>query len=447
MVQRLESCHIRDIDGDHRPGSCRSGSLPIALQAINTNPNQQSQFPSLSFSPSGPDNASSQFLPFAPFMSTSWWLDPNMQLQDNSIIQDGWIPMQPEDTVAKKDKHDGDPEQPRSHPIQRSQAKQLSPELSNFSGLNGMDMLPLDIFSNPMDSTFAIPPTIPSTATSLQNFSWNPSSNINRVQDVRRCPPPTSVPRKLSVAEQLRPSHYSSQQNPNLMRANQTSNAQEQTVTIPAVLAPDQSVSPRTQTVEVPNLPSSSQPQARQVLSQHAMAPSGVFQPSSQQLRTMMPMYLTNRFQIPRSAPSWSDNRPLAKIPQQNPGLNRPQQSDIMRKPSLYKVPPWPSPASFSTTAQPSSAAAQPQILKTINHENSSTSRLPSTCSSNNSLPSNSMTCQSTITPNSQKNFPPQRAMPIMAARTPPPPFPPGSPSIPLQLQQNPNKRKHSPNL
>ena len=356
MVQRLESCHIKDIDGDHRPGSCRSGSLPIAPQATNTNdntnPNQQFLFPSPSFSLSGLGNASSQFLPFAPFMSVPWWLDPNMQLQDNSIIQDDGIPVQSEDMVAKKRKHDGDPEQPTSHPIQRSQAKQLSPEINNFSGIDRMDMLHLDIFSNPTrDSTLANPPNISSMATSMHNFSWNPSSNINQGQGLRRYSPPTTVLRRPSVAEQLWPSHYTSQQNPNL-RTNQTSNAQQQTVTIPAALAPDQSVSPRTQTVEVPKLPSSSQPQARQVRSQHAMVPNDLFQPSSQQPRAMVPMYLNNQFQIPRSTPPWSGNRPAAQRSQQDPTLNRPQQlmassSDIMRKPSLYKVPPWPLSAPF----------------------------------------------------------------------------------------------------
>ena len=114
MVQRLESCHIWDIEGKPVPSTSRSGSLPLGPPTTNPNAN-----PNLQRSPTTPNTSgpSPQFLSFAPFMSIPWWTSPCTELQDAPMMQNELFSIQPEHKASQKRKREGKVEQYMPHPI------------------------------------------------------------------------------------------------------------------------------------------------------------------------------------------------------------------------------------------------------------------------------------------------------------------------------------------
>lgn len=455
MVQQLEFCHIRE--AKPVPGT-RSGSLPLIPVTSNVNPNPRSA----AFNLSNQGNPSSQFLPFAPFMSMPWWADQNLQLPDTPMAQHDWNPIQPEEKASNKRKREGEPEQPRFSPKQRSQAEQSSLQVGYVSQLGGTTIEPLDGFANSSTNFATVTlPNVPSPTSKMQNFSWNSNSTMNQTQE--RSPTPASAGTKTSITNSLRPNFRTSQKASVQCRGKTRpfqNNAQKQTVTVPARLVPEQSVSPRTQTVEIPRLPYTHQVQPRQMmLLQRAMNANSQLVPSLENPGAMLPMNRNNQFQIPRSV------HPQALFPvdppenPQNPSPNGLQAlqtypSDILRKPSLYKIPPWPSPPSPASLNQIQSSAARPStptasvVNSMLGMSNTANSEVGG---SSGHKRGNMIHSQSASVQGLQDGFPAQRMMPVTPPRAPPlqsqpRPSPPSS-SLPPQLQENPNKRKHSPNL
>ncbi len=127
-------------------------------------------------------------------------------------------------------------------------------------------------------------------------------------------------------------------QNPPPEQSFHNDSFQQQTVQVPALLVPELSVSPRTKTVQVVRQvkynPGQSQPALLQT-----MAPSrAVPLPTSSQQTTakinIRPIDL-NRQSIGSNILAAAQN---GSLPLQSDA------NDILRKPSLYKIPPWPSP-------------------------------------------------------------------------------------------------------
>lgn len=449
MVERLKSCHI----GEAKPTpSPRSGSLPLVHTTVATIPRQRGP----SFTSSKLSNQSTQYLSFAPFMSMPWWTGPRLQLPDTPMTQNDMTSIQTLNVASNKRKREGEAEPPKRSPQKRSQATPLSLQGSNICQDDEMEFEPLDIFAN--SNTTQASANITSSSLATQGPSWNPYSSINPSHV--HSPTPTLSPTKPSVTTLPEQTSNTSQQvstpSPGLMQPFTNFDRQKQTVTVPARLVPEQSVSPRTQTVEIPRLPYANQVQARQMmLPQRATNASGHSVSSSQS--AMLPLNLNNQFQIPRSVP------PQGLFPvgpprqMQNQSPNRPQTpqthpSDIFRNPSLYKIPPWPSSPSQNSPSQRSTSTMRPPTP----NANMANSRLNSNSNSGTagfSIPqrTNMMHAQ-VATVQGMQNSLPQRAMPMTPRRTTPVQSqprasPPTISSLPIQPQETPNKRKNSPNL
>lgn len=361
--------------------------------------------------------------------------------------------MRPENTASNKRKHEGQIEQPRPSPQQRSQTEKPSPQVDDIPAVDGMDFEPLDIFANP--DPIATAGNVATPASTMQDFSWNQYSNIN--SNRLRCPTPTSPTAKSNVIVPSRPAFRPLQQasisSVGLTRPYRNLNPQKQTVTIPARLVPEQSVSPRTQAVEIPSLPYAPQVQAQQtMLLQRAINTNSQPGPSSHTPGPNNPMNRNKQFQIPRSVP------PQALFPV---GPPRPPQafqtysSDIQRRPSLYKIPPWPSPSSPAAPNQPpSSATRSPTPNAHVAHSmlsiNSSVSA--GVRSFADQQRANMINAQRAMLQGLQIGAPTPRMMPVTPPRTPQLQDQARSSSSmasspPTLPQENPNKRKHSPNM
>lgn len=457
MVQRLESCHIGGIKDKPTSGISRSGSLPLVSPVINANPKSRSPI----FNSSNSSKPSSQFLPFAPFMLIPWQENPSIQLQAAPTVQNNWAPMQPEDKMSSKRKREGEVQQHMLHPTQRSQIRQSSTRANSLE-TDGMDRGPMDMLDTNRTATNST--NAPSPTSKMQSFCWNSRSNINRSHD--RFPTPNT--RKSSASDVMGPNlgalpQASAQMLGSLRHnhPNQNGGPQNQTVTVPARLVPEQIVSPRTQTVEVPRLSLVSQAQARyMMLLQRDMTLSDQHVPSPRGPSGIIPSVTNNQFQIPRSVPPQKSSLQCFQRPQQNVLLNRPRNVqtrpfDILRKPSLYKVPPWPSPPSLTSPTQLSSSVSTSSASNT----SLGSSRLGTNTTVNSGISGFSgpqsgvmISMQGTAGKCSLNNFPAQRLMPETPPRTPPPQFQTrsslrSSSPPPTQSQLYLNKRKHSPNL
>jgi hypothetical protein len=172
-------------------------------------------------------------------------------------------------------------------------------------------------------------------------------------------PQSVNIAGRKTAADKLFPSDSESIHQPTLLRPRQDSNQNQRIIRVPASLVPDQSVSPRTKMVQILKLPNTNQISSPQAV-QHAIRTS----PSSQYLPTIN---LDTQGQLPRGPYSHVETPHNATSPTVSDlGLIRVQQqsrshsSDLLRKPSLYKVPPWPSPTSLPSTVQAPSSTLPP---------------------------------------------------------------------------------------
>ena len=352
MVQRLESCHIWDIEGKPVPSTSRSGSLPLGPPTTNPNAN-----PNLQRSPTTPNTSgpSPQFLSFAPFMSIPWWTSPCTELQDAPMMQNELFSIQPEHKASQKRKREGKVEQYMPHPIQRSLDEQVSSQGDSFSEMEGLDTESTDISNT--SSTKTNLTNLLSPSSRMQNFCWTLQSNASQ----NRGQSPISTTPYLNLIDSSGPHVRVSQQAPSRIsrsvQLKQNIRPQQQTITTPARLVPEQSVSPRTHTVEVPGPPFANQIQPRQkTVLQRSMLTSGQSLPSAQSQASTL-MNRNNQFQIQRSVPSQpllTEGFQRSEHPSRPQNLQQTYSSDIQRKPSLYKVPPWLSPPSPNCSTQKS---------------------------------------------------------------------------------------------
>ena len=451
MVQGLESCHLRDIRDIANSDIGRTSSLPSVPPVMNTSPRLQLSASNASSASKPPP----QFLPFAPFMSMPWWTNPSFQVQDMSMAQNDWIPMRPEDRASSKRKFEGEVEELVRHPSERAQADQ-GPTHETAPEMDGMDLDSSDALGRSDTSQNPASPSRMVSPSMMQNFCWIPPQNITHSLGQA----PTFTPEQ-AFSDQVRHDPcISLQEATSSMRPNQHGINPKETVAVPARLVPEQSVSPRTQTVDIPRGALANQAQASML--QRSMITSGQSFSPPRSLHGMYPMHSSNQFQIPRSVPP--QTMPPQSFPRKHtPVVNPPRtvqtyQSDIVRRPSLYKVPPWPSPASPDRPAPspPSSSRSPTSYASTANSNLNTTNNvngvnLGRNCSAGLQR-RNMMDPQRTMMQGMPKNSPAQRKIAATPPRitslqpqarpSPPPPSPPLA-----APQLTPNNRKHSPNL
>jgi len=404
----------------------KTGSLP-SIPPI-AKPSKTTQLPVFDM----PQTTSAPFDSFSSPMHL--WGNQIPQIQDHGALQHDWdCSASFEETLGTKRKWDGEPEEPRPHPMQPQYQK------NGMSGMQGPGTLYEGIsMGNPVPwemrtaqssfAPFVISP--PHPLRFLHETSHHVGSNQNKLEFT----PPIGERRNMHFAGEYRPGTSASRQHPTIAGpSNQDNNENQHGIQIPAALVPDQSVSPRTKTVWIPQ-PSNSSPRCQEASSQtEASHKSNSIPPPPRPIVTA-PLDTTNQGCIMRS-PALREFSQTSGTVLQNPASERTRRLhtssiDVLRKPSLYKIPPWPSP----TTALVAS-----QAFLGLDHQQS-----PRPNEGPSQITADQTTTQGSPVSNTQMMFPQQRAvtpwpMHITSQSS--------NSTNPIQKQTQGAPRKHSPNL
>lgn len=426
IVRRLRSCHT---DEKCSGSSSRSSSLPMMCSTSNAD--------------CAPRPATSTFrdsthsVPFAPYVSMPMLMKPSLQLPSTSATHRNHSLVMSEFQASNKRKRDVEDDPAPMQPPAQRYAGSEPPHSSNGIDLDSMKHTPALVLASS---------GCPVTSTMLQ-FSCNPHSNIKQTS----MPPPVRLMPHVGQpsngdASDAQQFHW---RNSDPRQPLSISTPQRLTITVPARLVPDQSVSPKTQTVEISRTSFANQAQAQKMMMLQRGMMANCQPPPRQVARNSVPRSHNNQTSAPRSLPPQAVFAVGPRKPQPQPSaaprIPQASPSDLARRPSLYKVPPWPSPPSQpSHTHRPSSAT-------TPHSPNSSPMRGLGTKPSPNPQNAETMRAQAPARHNMQYSRPAQVMMPITPPRTPPFHSPPQSmrtsSPLPFQQQQNLNKHKHSPNL
>lgn len=331
MVQQLESCYM----SGNTQSSTKSGSLPTIARTSQPHlPNSQfvaSPSPYMLLQ-------SSASLPFEEALP--WWNIQNPLMQEIGSFQFDICGMPFAEEVLKKRKHDDGPQDlsPQPGSSQWCQNKRPAVQTCYFSelvrktpsGLTGESSVASanSSFQKPVRTTetqttqgLASPLALPDNFIPSQNLSSFSRGEgfINPLERQSHQQQPWQIP---SSGQQY-----------------QNEWAQQQIIQVPVSLVPELSVSPRTKTVQVFRPVNPVQVQLQKMASTTPLPPKTTtpMAPAPEQASTNANTSLMNL-----STPGISSNIPrqtrngvpfLQTIP-----------SDVQRKPSLYKIPPWPSP-------------------------------------------------------------------------------------------------------
>jgi hypothetical protein len=273
----------------------------------------------------------------APSLSFSdgipWWDLQIPPVHGNGSFQFDVCGMPFAEEILKKRKYEEEPQEARLSPSQRSQDTRASTQTTYPSGYS--DRGPSGIVEEASDGYTARSQTQarPDVSPKPTFLSGSPSNHI-------RPRHPAPIPSNMDTMNELcRPTFR--QQTPDLSFSVPSFHNdwfRQKTIQVPVSLVPELSVSPRTKTVQLfrpldPNHALSQQTSLRL----GATPRTAPLAPSSEQSTASLstPSVSLNHYSISSDVPSQTRNR---SPPQQtNP-------NDILRKPSLYKIPPWPSP-------------------------------------------------------------------------------------------------------
>jgi hypothetical protein len=334
-VRQLELCHM---SGDIQT-SMKGGSLPTLAQI------QKPHLPSCQSVSSGLPDVISHSAPSLPFADGTPWWDVQMPLiNGNGSFQFDVCGMPFAEEIFKKRKHDEDPQDSRldlgldsGHEFTQSpQNKRLATDTGHIfahagktpRGMNGVS---LDTIANSRLKSSACEAQ---TRTTLE-------STIPKTISSHKLILPQNLP---TISRDMCALHQSRELSQQHTSQKSCSGRQlpfdwrdQQPVQVPVSLVPEISVSPRTKTVQVFRPVSLNQSQFPKTLSQCSEIPrttalhrmhgqsAANTNPQSTQLTNL------NSYGVDPSTPV-----PVSSL-QSTP-------RDIIRKPSLYKIPPWPSP-------------------------------------------------------------------------------------------------------
>ncbi|PVH81990.1 hypothetical protein DL98DRAFT_587002 [Cadophora sp. DSE1049] len=343
VVQRLELCHI----GEEESPSIRAGSLPSIPCATSNVPTIQ--YPWFA-QPNYYEAPSSQFPSLAD--SAAWFEQSLPTLQPRPLPSIPWRPMNLDDPNPKKRKHDEDLDEPAVRPSSSRQSVQVSPRTTPESG-NPTFFSPYRINSSQYemydpDQYFPASPTWPSN-------SWNTFDDIGQDSYV------PSFSQHPSLSMDLARSDAATTANPpsrdslisNGLGSTGGGESWHQNAGQTKAGLPPNPV--RISTIQPPHLPVAGEKLLRRVQSPAPHSnPHGSPPPSG--------TIALNNINIPHASPPVTPFRPgvratslhasAAPVPPCN-NIRVAQSSDMLRKPSLYSIPPWPSPLGSSMPPTP----------------------------------------------------------------------------------------------
>jgi hypothetical protein len=262
-----------------------------------------------------------------------WWDMQVPKFLGNGSFQFDICGMPFAEEILKKRKYEGEPEEAMQRSTQSSQNTRPSAQVSDVSGLSMPGPNSVNNFSVACAGSYyqdsvseALAPTTPR----LDCLLGSPNNHI-------RPHSPATTPCTINESWH-RVSQEKNPQGPSLVRSLHNGSFQQQAIHVPVSLVPELSVSPRTKTVQVLKPLNPNQLQSQKMLSQTVAIPRSVPLPAAPQQSTQgvntQSMDL-NRQTIGTSNPEQVTDR----FPPSQSNAN-----DVLRKPSLYNIPPWPSP-------------------------------------------------------------------------------------------------------
>jgi hypothetical protein len=278
----------------------------------------------------------------------SWWqTQPLLSRQDAKY---NWVPISSGSSSSYTSKRKWNGEHEVNRPCQSSQsltARSL-PRSDTLLGLSALDPLKwtgpgnggmLDILN--ADTRLTTPESLSTP------LSWHTHGLDVRPSSASYPPIVSPSPLRIGTAnrdgvEKFAQSNFNSTQT-NTSASSQESKCSLRSVRVPARLIPDESVSPRMKTVQVPETynPSYRSPyEFRQ--SVPSVSPTSPFTSivnATQARESQQPALLHTSQGSPPRTSSQIGLRPPATVVRQRQALN----SDVLRRPSLYEIPPWPS--------------------------------------------------------------------------------------------------------
>ena len=370
MAEPLESTRIGTDEKAVQSNYVSSSTLPTSVDSALSP--QAAPF-TLPLEPNQVPVQSSTF----PLPSTSWWNDPAPSIQAESTLHHDWKPVVYGEMPSKKRKPEENLEGVRLYPNHAPRPMQPSPQANQApamsmpgSGFGGLYSTALDMLgSSSMQPNFGTLNPSQSAMSSWANLGWNPYDNTSAGQAMPRYMPPAVMAMSMPVGDRTWPSHQNSSQqyvqntatslpNPNRTRHQHSGQSSISPKTNPTALPRSQlvqSATPATRRRSHQQLVSA---QSQFVRTAPLATPIG---PKSQDLVSSIhfrsPVYERKDVRA-TNFPSTIQSQVQSTFP-----------SDMQRKPSLYKIPVWPSRPVSHNPLQAPKATVRPTSSNT--NENS----------------------------------------------------------------------------
>lgn len=372
VLQQLESCHIGTRES--KDYVVRRNSLPIAPSTAAPIPKPQaSWFPNPSNEPIQTVQPPSHSAP------TPWCNEPRPLTQTKTANLPDWLPLQVDEFVSKKRRLEGDLATGQTHRLR--QPSQISPRTTPVSTLPSIESSVREpavdpsemLWTRDMQSLSGNQPSDQTMFNSWPDLNWNAFDKLDTMQYGSQSMHQMK-PVGYTVPSNQRPTNPSHQP-----YAGQFESRNIWQQTIPRVPGP-----------QVPHPPIFKSPQTPQPyqVSHQAQNQHSVLQ------RSVMPMSAPSRPSQPSAALPRDFNGPSRGPPNvSSPQINLQSQkkqtgtstsparpsspslqampSDILRKPSLYKIPAWPSTPEVRSAQMPTTISQFRSRPQTINADTS----------------------------------------------------------------------------
>lgn len=345
VVQRLESCHIGEKDTGVRRGSLPA--VPISMTA----PIQ------LSWT-HNPNYASNQFSSFA--VQAPWWDEPTTPLPHVSLPASNWGLWQQEDNDMKKRKYE-DGWQDDTPRKQYRQSTQISPRSNPLSVPNTSRLISQPQPNSGMSHAYERQISDHSTNMTWPSFDWEPYRIINPqyVSPYSASP----IPMDLTDANNgnVAPSFQDWSQHTNMFTHDFDPNQGDCGMYSPSQSPVQQPAAPPARySMSRRNSPGSPLQQSIPVSGTQQLASPSV--PDSTTLVSNVGVHQPATFGNGSGRAASS-----TPVPSQPRVQTSDSPSDILRRPSLYKIPAWPPSPSPSSHSSPSpSPGIPPAIIHSI---------------------------------------------------------------------------------
>jgi hypothetical protein len=343
VLKQLESCHIGTRES--KDYVVRRNSLPIAPSATVSLPKGH-----VSWLPNSSYGAVQAVQHSSHSTSIPWWNESRSLTQTNTANLPDWRPLQMDNSVSKKRRREDELTTGQAQRL--SQSSQISPQTSPVSTLPNIESSARDsvidtsemLWTPDMPSLSGNQPSNLPMFNSWADFDWNAFDRLG----TSHCEPPPvhqTIPMNHTVPSTQKPANLLYQ--PRVGQSKSRNTWQQNISRVPAPQAPYRPIFKSSQTSQRFQT-SLHQPRHQQSVSPRSTMPMKATIPSFQQPATLSRNFNGNPPNLSSPHLSLQPQRKQTTVsPSQTQTIPQSLQvasSDLMRKPSLYKIPAWPSP-------------------------------------------------------------------------------------------------------